>query len=130
VTTVYGSLSRWNARQREQALMAPASAQYQATVRVEGHGDITPDDPHVNFGTLFLERPHFTYGVVALAPLTATPLVSAVVASWAQTDRGLYYGAYLRYRVHLPEGVTGDVPVLQFDLTFAGVAVRTTRGFE
>jgi hypothetical protein len=139
MTGILEPFRRQQAFARERANAVPRDAYVVSTLHVQGTGVTRMEgDRAVPFHTLLLEEPRFSYGVVALSPVSdlLMPLCSALVTGYVTTDQGLYSAANIAAVVFIAssEGLTAEQAAkaaeirVQFDLRFEGVAVRSTAG--
>lgn len=119
----YNAMVRQTARQREQQQQLARPSRVRIFVTVTGIGETRLVGSNaIDFGSLLLEEPTFSFGVRALSdvPTGAVPLATATVLSYKENAKGLYTGANLAFRV---DSIKYDIK-LRFSLTFEGVAMR------
>lgn len=117
------------ARQREQEQSAARPARIRFSIKVRGAGETRMIGKQgLVFTSYFLERPTFNDGMVAATtyPEGSIPTGNAVVLGYHENDLGLYTGADIAFVVDSSNPKT----LVYFDLTFEGIALRTTAAID
>lgn len=128
-STAHGTLQAQAARAVQVAESAPRTSRVRFTVLVTGVGETRLTGRNrIEFGTLLLEEPSFSFGVAAAGPVPVgqMPSATAVVLQYVQSKAGLYTAAEVGFRV-----ISGRSNIrLKFSLTFEGSALRSTAGVD
>lgn len=128
-STAHSTLRAQAGRAIQMSESAPRSSRVRFSVVVTGTGETRlAGRQRIEFGTLMLEEPTFTFGVIANGeiPLGAMPQATAVVLSYARGRNNLYTAAEVGFRVVSSRSNIS----LKFSLTFEGTALRSTAGID
>lgn len=126
---VHQALQRKAAASLQVADSQPRSSRVRFTVKVDGVGETRLEGAKgIDFGTLMIDEPTFSFGVIATGPMAAgsLPQATAIVLNWQRNSQGLYIGADMGFVVNAYQSSVS----LRYSLTFEGSAFRASTGHD